>query len=85
MAGSGDGSPISEGTVVTIRVNDTRLLADPDGKLLRDVPSIVELASRKSVALGKTAKTRDELLAYVKKLVAPREEESDLQRARTNP
>jgi dienelactone hydrolase len=84
LAGSGDGSPISEGDMPALPVNDPRLLCDPDGKFLNTAPSIVQLASRKAADIGKRASTADERLDYVKRLVAPREAESDLQRTRTS-
>jgi hypothetical protein len=83
LAGSGDGNPIPEGAVAALPVNDPRLLCDRDGTLLSEAPSVVQLASRKAMAAGKSNKTRNERLAYVRSLVSAREPEPDLQRVRT--
>lgn len=82
LAGEGDGSPMREGTVATLPTNDPRLLCDAEGRILGTAPSIVELAARKA-ARARRAGTREERIAYVNKLVAPGEPESDLQRAHT--
>ena len=83
LTGNGDGKPIPEGDVASLPLNDPRLMSDPDGRLLGGVPSVVELALRKAVGMSRNTRSREERSAYVKSLVAPREPESDLQRART--
>jgi dienelactone hydrolase len=83
LAQQGDGSPVSEGSVAALPVDDPRLLCDADGRLLGAAPSIVELAARRAAAIDRQGITKAQRLAYVKRLVAPRESEDDLQRART--
>jgi pimeloyl-ACP methyl ester carboxylesterase len=82
LSGQGDGSPLAEGNVVSLPVNDPRLLCDADGQILGAAPSVVELAARRAASIT-TGGTKEQRLAYVRKLAAPREPESDLQRART--
>ena len=83
LTGNGDGKPIAEGDVSTLPLNDPRLKSDPDGQLLSSVPSIVDLALRRAAGMSKSARSREERAEYVKSLIAPKEPESDLQRART--
>ena len=83
VAGTGDGKPVSEGEVTPLPVNDPRLLCDPEGKLLTGVPSIVELPARRADDVRKRTRAKEDVLDYVKLLVAPGESESDLQRVRT--
>jgi len=82
LTGSGDGQPISEGEVSALPSNDPRLLCDPDGKLLSGAPSIVQLAIRNAAKIGRST-SREQQLEYVRRLIAPGNEESDLQRVRT--
>ena len=79
----GDGGAVKEGDVATMPVNDPRLICDSEGQLMSSAPSIVALASRKAAALGRSNKSGQDRSAYVKNLTAPREPESDYQRART--
>jgi hypothetical protein len=83
LAAEGDGKPFAEGDVTALSPKDPRLLCDPDGTLLANAPSIVELANRAAAAVDRSKTTRETRLAFVKQLVAPREPEPDLQRART--
>jgi hypothetical protein len=83
LSGDGDGKPIPEGDVAALPLTDPRLLADPEGRLLSGAPSIVELALRMAAGMRESAATREERSTYLKNLIAPREPEPDLQRART--
>jgi pimeloyl-ACP methyl ester carboxylesterase len=83
LTGDGDGKPLPEGDVSTLPLNDPRLLCDPDGRVFSGSPSIVAQAMRRAAGISRSTITPEERYAYVKSLVAPREPESDLQRART--
>jgi dienelactone hydrolase len=82
LAGGGDGRPVAEGIVTALSPKDPRLLCDPDGTLLANAPSIVDLANRRAAVVDRTKTTRESRLHFVKELVAPRKPEPDLQRAR---
>src|SRR6185436_10231828 len=83
LAGKGDGLPIPEGDIPELPVTDPRLLCDPDGSILRNTPSVVELARRKAEALEQQRRTTPAArAAFLQALVAPRQPEIERQNSR---
>jgi len=72
----GTGDPIPEGDVQPLSETDPRLLCDPDGSILAQSPSVVELARKKAMdAVSRLrANNPDAVRSWVRDLTAPPEE-----------
>ena len=76
LLGQGTGEPVPEGDVQPLDENDPRLLCDPRGEVVPRALSVVDLARKRALAaVARLSGECASVLAWVRELVAPPEEQ----------